>query len=149
MIPPEGVSHPMAKLVDAVLRADGWTTKISPPGPDGGVDILAGRGTLGLDQPRLCVQVKSQDSQADVTVYRGLQGSMQSFKADQGLLVCWGGFSKALLAEAKQGHFLVRLWESRDLVEALLDKYAKLPAEIQAELPLKRVWTLVPEETEE
>ena len=64
--------HPMSQLVDAVLRANGWTTKVSPPGPDGGVDILAGRGTLGLDQPRLCVQVKSQDSPADVTMYRGV-----------------------------------------------------------------------------
>jgi restriction system protein len=141
--------HPMAQLVDAVLQADGWTTKVSPPGPDGGVDILAGRGTLGLDQPRLCVQVKSQDSPADVNVYRGLQGSMQTFKADQGLLVCWGGFNKPLLAEAKQSHFSIRLWESRDLVEAILRNYEKLPAEIQAELPLTRVWALVPAEIAE
>lgn len=48
--------HDLARLVDAVLNAEGWTTKVSPPGPDGGVDILAGRGSLGLDQPRLCVQ---------------------------------------------------------------------------------------------
>ena len=66
----------------------------SPPGADGGVDILAGRGSLGLDAPRLCVQVKSQNSPSDVTVYRTLQGTMQTFKAEQGLLVCWGGVNK-------------------------------------------------------
>jgi len=137
--------HALAQLVNAVLAVDGWTTKLSPPGPDGGVDILAGRGTLGLDAPRLCVQVKSQNSPADVNVYRGLQGSMQSFKAEQGLLVCWGGFNKVVLNEAKQGHFTVRLWDSRDLVEAIYRTYEKLPAEIQAELPLKRVWMLVQE----
>jgi restriction system protein len=141
--------HAMTRLVDAVLKANGWVTKVSPPGPDGGVDILAGRGSLGLDEPRLCVQVKSQDSKCDVTVYRGLQGSMQTFKSDQGLLVCWGGFNNPVLAEAKQSHFSVRLWESRDLVDAILQNYEKLPAEIQAELPLKRVWTLVPEEIAE
>jgi restriction system protein len=141
--------HAMTRLVDAVLRADGWVTKVSPPGPDGGVDILAGRGTLGLDAPRLCVQVKSQNSPADVTIYRTLQGTMQTFKAEQGLLVCWGGYNKVVLAEAKQSHFTVRLWESRDLVEAILRNYEKLPAEIQAELPLKRVWTLVAEEIAE
>lgn len=140
--------HALAQLVDAVLVADGWTTKLSPPGPDGGVDILAGRGPFGLDAPRLCVQVKSQNSPADVTVYRTLQGSMQSFKAEQGLLVCWGGFNKVVLSEAKQGHFTVRLWDSRDLVEAIYRTYEKLPAEIQAELPLKRVWMLVQEEPE-
>lgn len=138
--------HALAGLVDAVLRVDGWVTKVSPPGPDSGVDILAGRGPLGLDAPRLCVQVKSQTSPADVTVYRTLQGTMQTFKAEQGLLVCWGGFNKVVLSESKQGHFSVRLWESRDLVEAIYRSYERLPAEIQAELPLKRAWMLVAEE---
>lgn len=142
------VGHALAQLVNAVLATDGWATKLSPPGPDGGVDILAGRGPLGLDAPRLCVQVKSQNIPADVTVYRTLQGAMQSFKSEQGLLVCWGGFNKAVLNEAKQGHFTVRLWDSRDLVEAIYRTYENLPAEIQAELPLKRVWMLVQEEPE-
>jgi restriction system protein len=141
--------HALAGLVDAVLRTDGWVTKVSPPGADGGVDILAGRGSLGLDAPRLCVQVKSQNTAADVTVYRTLQGTMQTFKAEQGLLVCWGGFNKVVLSEAKQGHFTVRLWDSRELVEAIYRNYERLSAEIQAELPLKRVWMLVAEGPEE
>ena len=141
--------HALARLVDAVLQADGWETKISPPGADGGVDILAGRGPLGLDAPRLCVQVKSQNSPADVTVYRTLQGTMQTFKAEQGLLVCWGGVNKVVLAESRRGHFMVRLWDSRDLVRAIYRTYERLPAEIQAELPLKQVWMLVAEEPAE
>ena len=141
--------HALTRLVNAVLQADGWDTAVSPPGPDGGVDILAGRGSLGLDSPRLCVQVKSQDSPADVTVYRALQGTMQTFKAEQGLLVCWGGFNKVVRQESKQSHLMVRLWESRDLVEAIYRNYEHLPAEIQAELPLKRVWMLVAEEPAE
>ncbi|MYD24987.1 MAG: hypothetical protein F4X08_04130 [Gemmatimonadetes bacterium] len=141
--------HALSHLVDAVLRADGWNTRVSPPGPDGGVDIFAGRGPLGLDAPYLCAQVKSQDSPADVTVYRTLQGTMQTFDAEQGLLVCWGGFNKAVLQESRQGHFTVRLWDSRDLVQAIYRNYETLPAEIQADLPLKRVWMLVVEEPEE
>ncbi len=141
--------HSLTDLVDAVLQADGWTTNVSPPGPDGGVDILAGRGPLGLDPPRLCVQVKSQANPADVTVYRTLQGTMQSFKAEQGLLVCWGGFNKAVLQESKQSHFTVRLWDSGDLVQAVFRTYESLPEEIQAELPLQRVWMMVPDEPDE
>ena len=141
--------HALARLVAAVLRADGWATKLSPPGPDGGVDILAGSGSLGLDAPRLCVQIKSQTTPADVTVYRTLQGTMQTFKAEQGLLVCWGGYNKMVLQESKQGHFTVRLWDSSDLVEAIYRNYEQLPAEVQAELPLKRVWMLVAEEPAE
>jgi len=141
--------HALAQLVDAVLQADGWVTKVSPPGPDGGVDILGGRGSLGLDEPRLCVQVKSQGSPADVTIYRTLQGAMQTFNAEQGLLVCWGGFNRAVEQESRQGHFVVRLWDSSDLVGAIYRHYERLPAEIQAELPLKRVWMLVAEESVE
>lgn len=141
--------HALTRLVDAVLRADGWNTRVSPPGPDGGVDIFAGRGPLGLDTPRLCAQVKSQTSPADVTVYRTLQGTMQTFDADQGLLVCWGGFNRAVQQESRQGHFAVRLWDSRDLVQAIYRNYESLPAEIQAELPLKRTWMLVVEEPKE
>ncbi len=140
--------HDLSDLIGAILRAEGWVINVSPPGADGGVDIFAGRGSLGLDPPRLCVQVKSQSSPADVTVFRTLQGSMQTFKAEQGLLVCWGGFNRAVMKEARQSYFLVRLWESRDVVEAIYKNYEKLPAEIQAELPLKRVWMLVMEEEE-
>lgn len=140
--------HALADLVNAVLLADGWVTKPSPPGADGGVDILAGRGSLGLDEPRLCVQVKSQNSPADVTIYRTLQGTMQTFKAEQGLLVCWGGFNRVVRAEARTGHFSVRLWDSSDLVKAIYRTYELLPAEVQAELPLKRAWMLVAEESE-
>lgn len=137
--------HALTRLVDAVLRADGWVTSVSSPGPDGGADILGGRGPLGLDPPLLCVQVKSQDSPTDVTTYRTLQGTMQSFKAEQGLLVCWGGFTRSVLQESRQAHFTVRLWDSSDLVGAIYRTYESLPPEIQAELPLKRVWMLVPD----
>ena len=140
--------HALADLVAAVLRAEGWVIRISPPGADGGADILAGRGSLGLDGPRLCVQVKSQNTPTDVIVYRTLQGTMQSFKAEQGLLVCWGGFNKMVLQESKQAHFMVRLWDSRDLIEAIYRNYERLPAEIRTALPLKRVWILVPEVSE-
>ena len=141
--------HALTRLVAAVLRVDGWVTRVSPAGPDGGVDVLGGRGSLGLDPPRLCVQVKSQDTPTDVTTYRTLQGTMQSFKAEQGLLVCWGGFNRAVLQESRQAHFTVRLWDSSDLVEAIYRTYESLPPEIQAELPLKRVWMLVPDEPAE
>jgi hypothetical protein len=32
------------------------------------------------------------------------------------------------------------------LVERVLENYDRMPDEVQAELPLKRIWTLVPEE---
>jgi restriction system protein len=138
--------HNLARLVEAVLQAEGYQTQLSPPGPDGGVDILAGTGALGFESPRLCVQVKSSGVPCDVTVFRGVQGIMAAFKADQGLLVCWGGFNTAVLREARLSFFSVRLWDAADLVAAVLRNYERLPKELQAELPLKRLWALVLEE---
>jgi restriction system protein len=139
-------SHDLSRLVDAVLQAQGYVTELSAPGPDGGVDILAAQGTLGFQEPRLCVQVKSSQSAADVTILRALQGTMQNFKADQGLLVCWGGFNKVVEKEARLSFFSVRLWDANDLIEAILKSYDRLPEELQNELPLKRIWALVIEE---
>jgi len=71
---------------------------------------------------------------------------MATFQADQGLLVSWGGFTRAVPKEARLCFFAVRLWDSGDLVEDILRNYDRLPEELQGELPLKRIWALVPEE---
>ena len=135
--------HELTRLVEAVLKAQEFLTWLSPPGPDGGVDILAARGSLGFEGPRICVQVKATAGPADVTILRSLQGTMQSFRADQGLLVCWGGFTSALEREARQSFFRVRLWNANDLVSAIYRTYEHLPEQIQAEVPLEQIWTLV------
>ena len=141
--------HDLADLTGAILRAQGYSVKISPPGPDGGVDVFAGRGVLGLEAPRICVQVKSGGKASDVNVFRSLQGVKNSYGADYGLLVSWGGFTDPTLKEARQDHFNVRLWDQGDLVHALLDVYDKLPEEIQARLPLERIWVPVQSGEEE
>lgn len=141
--------HGLSDLVAEVLQAEGFLTEVSPPGPDGGVDILAGSGPMGLSSPRICVQVKSGTTPVDVTVLRGLQGILQGFQAEKGLLVSWGGFKSSVTKEAKQSFFNIRLWDSGDLLEAIFRNYDKLSDELQAELPLKRCWSLVLNENEE
>lgn len=134
--------HGMAELVGAVLRAQGFTTHISPPGPDGGIDILAAPGTFGFAEPRICVQVKSQQSPVERAVLDALGGVMKKVSATHGLLVCWGGFKGSVNKEEAQQFFHVRLWDADDLIDELLAVYDKLDADIRAQLPLKRVWTL-------
>lgn len=101
---------------------------------------------MGFDSPRICVQVKSSQSPVDVTVFRNLQGILHSFGATQVLLVSWSGFNRSVLSEARLHYFTIRLWDSGDSIEALLKNYMALPDSLQAELPLKRVWSLVLEE---
>lgn len=115
---------------------------VSPPGADGGVDILAGKGPLGFDPPRLVVQVKSQDSAVYVSVLRELQGVMSQFNASQGLLVAWGGVTKALNREAQRLFFAIRIWDSGDIIRALQEGYEQLSDVVKADLPLKRICAL-------
>ena len=140
--------HDLSRLVNDLLRAQGYRTQFSLPGPDGGVDIIAGAGPMGFDLPRLCVQVKSSDTPVDVGVLRELQGVMRNFGAQQGLLVSWGGFKNTVLEDSRRLFFEVRLWDAGDIISALLQHYDQLPEDIQAELPLKRIWVLVPNEVE-
>jgi restriction system protein len=138
--------HELARLVNALLNAQGYKTLMSPPGPDGGVDIIAGRGPMGFDHPRLCVQVKSSAGPMDVKTLRELQGVMKNFGAEHGLFVSWGGFKQSVYTEARQRFFEIRLWDAGDLVEVLLEQYDRLAEDLKAELPLKRIWLLVPNE---
>lgn len=138
--------HNLARLVDGVLRAQGYYTNVSSPGPDGGVDILAGMGRMGFGEPRICVQVKSGAQASDIKVFRELIGTMQNFKAQQGLLVSWSGFKRTVVEEAKRQFFNVRLWDDGDLIEAIEENYENLPEDLQAEIPLKKIWTLVKED---
>lgn len=138
--------HELSRLVAALLESQGYVVGTSPAGPDGGLDIIAGRGSLGSESPRLCVQVKSSDTPVDVKVLRELQAVTKNFGGDQGLLVAWGGFKDSVWREARSHYFEVRLWTAEDLVTALLANYDRLPEALKAELPLKRVWMLVPTE---
>lgn len=136
--------HRLTDLVAAVLTAQGFKVRVAPEGPDGGVDILAGSGQLGFDEPRIAVQVKSGDAPVDVKAVRELQGAIKSFQASQGLFVSWGGFKSSVNKEVARLFFEIRLWGPDELMREVLQHYDSLPDELQAELPLKRIWVLVP-----
>ena len=132
----------MTRLVEGILKTQGYTTFVSPAGPDKGIDILAGAGSLGFDHPKICVQVKSGTSPLDRPTLDQLIGTMQNVQADQGLLVSWGGFKSSVEKEEAQQFFRVRLWDQDNLIDKLLDHYDDLDQELQAELPLKKIWTI-------
>lgn len=139
--------HGLARLVDAVLKAQGYTTYLSPEGPDKGIDILAAPGPMGFGEPRVCVQVKSTDSPLDRATLDQLIGVMQNVQASHGLLVSWGGFKSSIDKEEATQFFRVRLWDQGDLIDQVLTHYDEMDEELRTELPLKRIW-VVAEPTE-
>ncbi len=71
-----------------------------------------------------------------------LVGTMQHVGADQGLLVCWGGFKPTVKSEIPRLFFKVRLWDQNDLIDQFLGHYDKLNDDLKAEIPLKRIWVV-------
>jgi restriction system protein len=58
-------------LVAALVSALGYHVRwIAPPGPDQGIDIVAGLDQLGLSDPRLKVQVKHRNAVSSVSDVR-------------------------------------------------------------------------------
>ncbi|AJP70756.1 restriction endonuclease [Sphingomonas hengshuiensis] len=140
LIKSEFAGHALANLVAEILEVEGYTTKVSPPGADGGVDILAAGGTLGLGEDRICVQVKSGDGAANHDVVLRLIGSVSNSQARTGLLVSIGGVNAVAQKELDNNFFKLRLWQMPDLLKALFRTYAQLPVETRAKLPLKQIW---------
>ena len=137
------VGHAFTELIAEVLRTQGYTARVSPPGADKGVDIVAGRGVLGFESPKLVVQVKSGDIVADDPAIQSLLGNVVRLQADQGLLVSWGGFKGSVKSRINDQYFQLRLWGRDDILKALFSAYNELPEHVRAELPLQPIWTLV------
>lgn len=134
--------HDLARLIDAVLTAQGYETYRSPAGPDKGVDILAAPAPMGFGEPRICVQVKSGDTPLDRPTLDQLIGTMQNVQASNGLLVSWGGFKRSVDQEMANQFFRVRLWDQDEIIDQILHNYDRLDDMIKEELSLKRVWIL-------
>lgn len=71
---------------------------------------------------------------------------MSKIGAKQGLLVSWGGFTNKAIQEVRDVFFSIRLWDQGKIIEEILRHYERFDDELKAELPLKRIWTLVIEE---
>ena len=132
--------HDLARLIEGILVAEGYHCERKVAGPDGGVDILAGSGPLGLDSPRVVVQVKSDSGTVGDPVVQTLQGAINRFGADQALLVAWGGVNRNAEKFLETAKFSIRVWNSEEVLMAMFRNYNRLPADIRAEIPLQQIW---------
>lgn len=138
----------LSELIGAILRIDGYFLRVSPPGKDGGRDILASDGPLGFGGNRLCVEVKSGASPSDNAVVLKLQGAMSNVRATHGLLVSLNGVTPDAQRILNDNFFQIRLWQMADVLNSIYRIYDRLPEEMRARLPLKQIWVPVTPETE-
>jgi len=128
----------MQELVAGILRAMGYKTQVSPPGPDRGKDIVASPDGFGFEHPRIVVEVKHRTGQMDSKAIRSFLGGRH--KDDRGLYVSTGGFSKDAYYEADRATVPLTLWTMDTLVRALVEHYEKTDAETKRLVPLKRMY---------
>ncbi len=139
--------HPFAHFVAHLLQAMGYRTRVSPEGPDGGVDIVAHRDELGFEPPIIKVQAKSTDGSVGDPVVSALYGKVGS--NEHGLLVTLGTFTSAAKAFGRSKSNL-RLVDGPDLVDLVLAHYEKFDAKYKSLLPLRRVYVpVLPESDDE
>ncbi|HPS92629.1 MAG TPA: Mrr restriction system protein, partial [Methanothrix sp.] len=81
------------KLVAELLIGMGYHVPfIAPPGRDGGIDLVAYKDPLGINPPRIKVQVKHRQQKQTVKEIRELLGLLRK-DGDIGLIVSSGGFT--------------------------------------------------------
>lgn len=128
----------LQELVAGLLRAMGYKTRVAPPGPDRGVDIMASPDGFGFESPRIIVEVKHRNSAMGSQEIRSFLGGRH--KDDKGLYVSTGGFSKEARYEADRANIPVMLMDIDDLVKAIFRNYEKIDIDTQKLLPLKKIY---------
>ncbi len=136
--------HALAEFVAHLLATMGYRTRLSPEGPDGGVDIIAHKDELGFEPPLVKVQVKSAEGTIGEPVVSQLNGKVE--RSEFGLVVTLGTFTTQAKAFARNKSNL-RLIDGDELVTLILQHYEQFDSRYKALLPLKRVY--VPEPLDE
>jgi restriction system protein len=130
----------VADLLRAMTYHISW---VSPPGKDGGLDILAWPDVLGTHPPRIKVQVKRQQQPVSVDGLRSFMALLGD--DDVGLFVCTGGFTKDAEAEARtQEKRRIRLIGLDKLFDLWVEHYGKLTDQARRRLPLRPIQFLSP-----
>lgn len=136
--------YDMQDLVAGVLRAMGYKTRVSPRGADRGVDIFASPDGLGLEEPRIFVEVKHRrNSTMGSQELRAFMGGRQP--GDRCLYVSSGGFTKDARYEAERSNVPLTLLGLPELRELLMEHYEALDIETKRLVPLTRLYWPVAE----
>ncbi|MES2824970.1 MAG: restriction endonuclease [Pseudomonadota bacterium] len=128
----------MEDLTASILRAMGYKAKVSPKGPDRGVDVIASPDGLGLTRPRIKAEVKHRSGAMGSQAIRSFIGALRD--GDSGLFISTGGFSKEARYEAERSTFPLTLIDLDDLAGLIVSHYENFDLEGRALVPLVRIY---------
>ncbi len=138
--------HPFSDFVASLLRGIGYRTRVSLPGADGGIDIIAHKDELGVEPPLLKIQVKSGEGSVGDPVVSALYGKVSG--TEFGIVVTLGSFTQQAKRFA-EGKTNLRLIDGDDFVSMVLNHYESLDARYKGLIPLKRIYIPEPVDDEE
>lgn len=128
----------MQDLIAGILRAMGYKTRVSPKGSDRGKDIIASPDGLGLEDPKIIVEVKHRQGAMGSQDLRSFLGGLRA--SDKGLYVSTGGFSKDAKYEAERSNIPITLVDSDMIVELIVQYYDYFDNESKTLVPLKKIY---------
>jgi restriction system protein len=130
-------------LVAALLRAMGYYTPfISPKGKDGGIDIIAFQDPLGINTPRLKVQVKHYpQNPIAADAIRSLKGLINTGE-EVGLFITSGRFSNEAERFAREANVHIKLIDGDELISLWEQFYEKMNDDDKYLLPLHPIYFL-------
>jgi restriction system protein len=128
----------MQELVAGILRAMGYHATVASDGGDRGVDIFASPDGLGLQEPRIFVEVKHRTGAMGSDELRAFLGGRRA--GDRCLYVSTGGFTKEARYEADRANIPLTLVTLPKLRELLLQYYERLDPATRALVPLERLY---------
>jgi len=128
----------MEELVKEILNAMGYLAKRSKKGADRGIDVFASTDGLGLEDPRIFVEVKHRKGQMGSQDIRTFLGGRKA--GDKCLYVSTGGFSKDAKYEAERSAIALTIIDIEDLANIISLHYDKFSVEGRSLLPLKKVY---------
>ncbi|MAQ14210.1 MAG: restriction endonuclease [Sandaracinus sp.] len=128
----------MEELVAGILRAMGYKTRVSDKGPDRGVDVFASPDGLGLQEPRIFVEVKHRSARMGSQEIRSFLGGRQ--RGDRCLYVSTGGYTREARYEAERANVPLTLIDLPMLGELLVEHYDAVDIETKQLVPLTRVY---------
>ena len=130
--------YQMQDLVAALLRAMGYKTIVSSPGPDRGRDIVASPDGLGLENPVIIVEVKHRNQTMSAPNIRSFKGALK--KTNKGIYVSTGGFTSEAKYEAERSEIPIILMDLDRLVTFIIQYYDNFDSEGRSLLPLKKIY---------
>jgi restriction system protein len=129
--------HDFARFCGWLFEALGYSARVSPPGADGGIDIVATKDPLGVERPLLKIQCKSGSGSIGSSDVQALNGTLAD--AELGVFIAIGGFT-APARNVAAGMPKMQLIGPAELLDLILSHYPELPDEAKQAIPLRRVW---------